>query len=268
MTLTLSDGPLAAHGPVTVNYEINGPKHRLLFSAFPRRVRALLGGETILNTTSGMLLHESQILPRLYFPLSDLRSEFLEPSDHSTHCPFKGDASYRSIRIGDHFAENALWLYEEPVEESSWLRGYGSLYWEKMDTWLDEDEEVFGHLRDPYHRVDVRGSSRHVKVLAGDEVVAETNTAKLLSETGVPNRWYIPPEDVRSEPLAPSETTTHCAYKGQASYHSLRVGETEIPDAAWFYLEPFENALKAKGHLCFLGDGITTEVDGEALPTE
>ena len=265
MTLTLSDGPLAAHGPEAVNYEIDGPKHRLLFSVFPRRVRALLGGETVLDTTAGMLLHESQILPRLYFPLSDLRSDLLEPSDHSTHCPFKGDASYRSIRVGDQFAENALWLYEQPIDEASWLDGYGSLYWEKMDSWFDEDEEVFVHVRDPYHRVDVRESSRHVRVLAGDEVVAETSRPKLLSETGVPNRWYIPREDVRTEILTSSETTTHCPYKGQASYYSLSAGRTEVEDAAWYYPEPLENALKARDHLCFMGDAITTEVDGSRL---
>jgi uncharacterized protein (DUF427 family) len=96
----------------------------------------------------------------------------------------------------------------------------------KMDHWYEEDEEVFVHPRDPYHRVDFLGSSRHVKVSVNGEVVAETERPKLLFETGLPTRYYIPPEDVREEALVPSDKQTRCPYKGIASYYSVEAGRS------------------------------------------
>lgn len=265
MTLTMSHGPLSGSPPPSVNYRIEGPAHRLLLDAFPRRVRATLGGETVLDTQRGQLLHETGILPQLYVPAGDVRQDLLEPTDHHTHCPFKGDASYWSVRAGDRVAEDAAWGYPEPLEPAAWLRGQVAFYWDAMDAWIDEDDPVEGHLRDPYHRVDVRDTARHVRVLAGDEVLADTTRAKLLSETGLANRYYIPREDVRDDVLAPSDTTTVCPYKGTASYWSARVDGRELADAAWAYPEPLEDALHARDHLCFSHDGIAIEVDGERV---
>jgi uncharacterized protein (DUF427 family) len=264
MTLTLSSGPLAAKPPGMTNYRIDGPKHRLLFEPFPRRVRAVFAGEVVLDTRRGMLLHESAHLAQLYVPEGDVRAELLEPTDHTTHCPFKGDASYWSVRVGDRVAENAVWGYPTPLEEADWLKGYQAFYAKRMDAWFDEDEEVLG-LRDPYHRVDVRASSRHVRVAVAGEVVAESSRPLVLSETGLPNRYYLPPEDVRRDVLQPSATHTVCPYKGVASYHTVQVGGTRLTDAAWFYPEPLGDVVKARGHLCFAGEGVQLEVDGERV---
>ena len=155
MTLTLANGPLS-RGPQPTNYSINGPENLLLFESFPRRVRALFAEQTVLDTRAGKLLHETGYRPQLYIPRADVRDELLVASDHATHCPFKGDASYWSVRVGERWAENAVWSYQEPVETASWLRDYVALYWDKMDAWLDEDERVEGRLPDPYHRIDVR----------------------------------------------------------------------------------------------------------------
>ena len=186
MSLTFPGGPLAAGSgaPGDVNYAIDGPMHRLLMHPFPRRVRATLGGETVLDTTRGVLLHESNILPRFYLPLADVQGELLERTDHSTHCPFKGDASYWTVRAGDRVAENAVWTYEAPIDTARWLQGLVSVYHEAMDAWFDEDEELPGHLRDPYHRVDARRSSRVVEVRAGDTVVARSERPVVVGETG------------------------------------------------------------------------------------
>ena len=267
MSLTLSHGPLSARSPEAVNYRIDGPAHRLLFDEFPRRVRAVLGGETVADTVRGKLLHETGLLPVLYFPEEDLRSDLLEPSDHSTHCPFKGDASYRSIRVGDRVARDAVWSYPQPRGAAEWLRGYAAIYWHVMDAWFDEDEQVEGHLRDPYHRVDVRDSGRHVRVLAGSEVIAETSRPKLLSETGLPNRFYVPPEDVRLDLLRPSETRTVCPYKGRASYWSLHLDDEPLEDVAWSYERPLENAAKVPGLLSFSHAGLSVVVDGRPVPS-
>lgn len=263
MSLTFAGAPLASRPPEDVNYRIEGPKHLLYFHEFPRRVRAVFGGAVVADTVRGRLLHESNLLPVLYFPREDVESAYLEPSEHATHCPFKGDAAYWSLRVGERVAENAAWAYPQPHEGAAWLDGYVAFYWPSLDRWLDEDEEVEGHLRDPYHRVDVRETSRPVRVLVDGEVVAETARAMLLSETGLPNRFYIPPEDVRRELLEPSDTRTVCPYKGRASYWSLRLDGRSVEDAAWSYPEPLENAVKAGGHLCFDPRKVRVELDGQ-----
>lgn len=140
-----------------------------------------------------------------------------------------------------------------------------AIEWDAMEAWYDEDERVEGHLRDPYHRVDVCESTRHVRILAVGELVAETERPKLLFETGPPNRFYIPPEDVRRELLEPSDSRSVCPYKGTASYWSLRVDGALHEDAAWSYEDPLEDASKAPKHICFSHDDLQIEVDGERV---
>ncbi|TDE26683.1 DUF427 domain-containing protein [Actinomadura sp. 6K520] len=255
MSLTMRPGPLAGSPGDEVNFSIEGPQHQLFMHDFPRRVRARFGGETVLDTERGRLLHETGLLPVLYVPEEDVRTDLLEKTGHSTHCPFKGDAAYWTVRAGDRASENAVWAYPEPKPEAAWLRGLMAFYWRRMDAWYDEDEEVRGHLRDPFHRVDARDSSRHVRVLLDGEVVAETERPKVLSETGLPNRFYIPASDVRTDLLAKSAKRTVCPYKGEATYWSLDGAE----DAAWSYEEPLENAFKVVGHLCFDHEALTIE---------
>src|SRR3954454_16553825 len=203
MSLTMASGPLSVR-PAQSNYTMDSPKHRLFFEPHPRRIRAVLAGRTILDTVRGHLLQESNLLPVLYVPIDDLDASLLEPTDHHTHCPFKGDASYWSLRVGARVAENAVWYYPEPLEAAGWLRGHAALYWDRVDAWYEEDDEVRGHLRDPYPRVDARPASRRVQVVAGEEVLAESDRPVLLFETGLPTRAYVPRDDVRAE-LVPSD---------------------------------------------------------------
>ena len=259
MSLTLGTGPLGGH-PGSFNFSLDeAPKHRLLFEDYPRRMRALLDGHALLDSVRPKLLFETGILPVLYVPIEDLTEEYLEGSDHTTHCPFKGDARYWSLRVGDRVVENAVWYYPEPLGTAAWLRGHASLYAQAADLWLQEDEPVKGHLRDPYHRVDVLESSRRVKIRAGGVAIAESDRPKLLFETGIGPRVYLLRADVLPGILEPSEKTTRCPYKGEASYWNLRVGDRLLEDVAWSYETPLPEALKAAGHLSFDGDAI--EVD-------
>ena len=260
MSLTFGSGPLVAKDFPPTNYEIEGPKHRILWGEFPRRLRAEFGGETVLDTTAARLLHESQMLPALYVPEADVQMELLEPTDTTTHCPFKGDASYWSIRVGDGVVQDAVWGYPAPNQEAAWLDGHLAFYWDKLDAWYDEDEQVHGHLRDPFHRVDVRRSSRVAFVDARGERVAESSRAMILSETGLPNRVYFPREDVAASVLSPTETSTHCPYKGEASYWSLKVGGETIEDAGFSYEMPFDDATRIAGHVCFLHEDVETSL--------
>ena len=248
MSLTLGIGPLSRRPAAgQLNGTIEGPAHLLWLHEVPKRVRAVVAGETVVDTVDGRLLHETRLLPTYYLPRADVRWDLLEPTDLSTHCPFKGDARYWSIRVGDRVAENAVWGYDEPLPGAPDLAPYVAFYWDRVDHWYEEDEEVFAHARDPFHRVDIRRSDTLVRVVAGDEVLAESARPQALFETGLPVRWYLPADDVRLDRLTASTTLARCPYKGQARYWSLDGAD----DVAWWYPDPLLDARPVAGMLCF-----------------
>ena len=263
MALTILGGPLSRSLPDTRNFTITGPAHSLLLEPFGRRVRAEVDGVVVLDTVRGALLHETGILPQLYAPEEDFRTDLLSPTGTSTHCPFKGDASYRTLTVGDRTVVDAVWSYPEPTADASWLRGLAALPFSAADRWLDEDEVVTGHLTDPYHRVDLRPTSRRVTVTAADgTVVAEAGGPDgvpgtvLLAETGFPNRFYLPPGAVRV-PLERTGSTSVCPYKGDATWYSVRVGDTVLADAAWSYEAPRDESRAVAGLVCLAHDDLT-----------
>jgi uncharacterized protein (DUF427 family) len=257
MSLTFGTGPFAGDPAGTFNFDLSAaPKHRIFFHDYPGRLRALVGDRVVLDTVRGKLLHETGLLPVPYAPLDDFDAELLERTGHTTHCPFKGDASYWTVRAGDTLVENAVWAYEEPLAESSWLQGYGALYWSKASAWFVEEERVFAHLRDPFHRVDVHESSRPVTVSVDGQVVARSERPKLLFETGLAARVYIPPSDVVPGVLGESDKRTVCPYKGHARYLSA----AGVEDAAWTYDAPLPDAIKVQEHVCFDDERVTVEL--------
>ncbi len=263
MSLTLGPGrPLSSGGPAHSNFRVEGPPHRLFLDPFPRRIRAYLAGELVLDSQRAMLLHESNLMVVLYVPREDVVAT-LAPSDHTSHCPFKGDASYWSVEAGGRTVEDAVWGYEDPLPEAAWLQGYVAFYWDRMDAWFDEDEETRGHPRDPYARLDLRRSSRHVQVRVAGEVVAESHRPLVLSEGHLPNRYYLPRADVPAALLEVSPTHTYCPYKGESSY----VHVAGVRDGAWFYADPEPEVARLRDHLAFHGEGIEVLVDGEPVET-
>ena len=116
--------------------------HRLTWEPEARRVRVEFNGETVVDTERAHVLREGKLPPVYYVPLEDVRSELLEKTDHSTTCPFKGDASYWSIVAGDKRAENALWAYEAPIENAPFLKGYGAFYVDRVDEFVVDGEPV------------------------------------------------------------------------------------------------------------------------------
>jgi uncharacterized protein (DUF427 family) len=263
MSLTVGSGPFGQRPAGVFNLELPGPRGLIYFEDSPRRIRARLAGETVVDSRRAKLLHEHGHLPVYYFPVGEVRADLLEPTGHATHCPFKGDASYWSVRVGDRVAENAVWGYLDPIDGAPWLAGYRAFYWDRMDEWLEEDEPAIVHARDPYHRIDVLDTSRHVRVSLEGQLLAETRRARVLFETGLPPRWYFPPEDVRRELLSDSDSTSGCAYKGFASYWSAHAGETLEDDLVWTYLEPRREAERVRGYLAFFNERVDLEVDGE-----
>jgi uncharacterized protein (DUF427 family) len=263
MSLTVGTGPFGQTPAGAFNFELPRREGIIYFEDSPRRIRGVFAGETIIDSRRASLLHEQNHLPVYYFPREEVRTDLLQPSEHTSHCPFKGDASYWSIQVGDRVSENAAWAYPDPIADAPPLAGYLAFYWHKLDEWFEEDEPAIVHARDPYHRVDVLDTSRHVKVLVEGEVVAETRRARVIFETGLPPRWYFPPEDVRADVLEPSDKQTGCAYKGFASYHSVGVNGELEEDLVWTYPEPRPEAERIAGYLAFFNERVDIEVDGE-----
>jgi uncharacterized protein (DUF427 family) len=263
MALTVGTGPFGQRPAGGFNFEVPRSQGVIYFEDSPRRIRARLGGETIVDSRHAKLLHEQNHLPVYYFPIEDVRMDLLEPTSHTTRCPFKGDASYWSVQAGGRVAENAAWGYPEPIDDAPPLAGYIAFYWNKMDEWLEEDEPAIVHARDPYHRVDVLDTSRHVRVSVNGEVVADTTRAKVIFETGLPPRWYIPREDVNADMLVDSDTRTGCAYKGFASYKSVNAGGATEEDLVWVYEDPLREAAPIRGYLAFFNERADIEIDGE-----
>jgi uncharacterized protein (DUF427 family) len=240
------------------NGAVDAPRHLLYFEPVHKRIRVEFGGETIADTTGARLLYETGHLPLYYVPESDVRTDLLTPTDRTSHCPVKGDAAYWTISAGGRTAENAVWGYPDPI--APWLKGYVAFYWDAVDAWYEEDEQIFGHPHDPYHRIDILKSSRRVKVSRDGQVLAESSRPVILFETGLPVRYYLPREDVRLDALTPSETTSYCAYKGEATYWSVD-GE----DIAWTYRQPLREAEPVRDLVCFWNERTDIELDGEPV---
>jgi uncharacterized protein (DUF427 family) len=242
------------------------PDHPVWTEPYPRRVRAFLEGVAVADSDRALLLLEARHLPVYYFPAEDVRTDLLEPTAKSTHCPHKGEASYWSVTVGDRVARSAVWSYQDPLPGRADIKGRMAFYWRRMDAWFEEDDEVFAHPRDPYHRVDVLSSSRHVRVAAAGETVAETRRPKLLFETGLPTRYYIPKADVRLDLLVPTDSETQCPYKGKARYWSAGTGDEVEKDIAWSYPFPIPECPKIENLVAFYNERADIWVDGELQP--
>ena len=239
----------------------------------PKWIRGVLNGVVVADSKRVLILWEKGHTPAYYFPEEDVRMDLMRATDHTTHCPRKGDASYYTMSAGDKTVENGVWYYPVPhasdpdLHDSPDLRGYVSFYWNKMDAWFEEEEEVFVHARDPYKRVDVIRSTRHVQIVIGGVTVADSHSPVLLFETGMRTRYYLPELDVRPDLLQPSDKVTRCPYKGESHYYSVAVDGKVAEDVAWYYRYPTHEAGQIANHIAFYTERVdATYVDGEELP--
>ncbi|HTI34524.1 MAG TPA: DUF427 domain-containing protein [Miltoncostaea sp.] len=226
-----------------------------------KRIRALLGGRVVVDTVRPLLVWEVPYYPAYYLPLTDLRAELVPADDAApVHSPSRGDGRRFSVMAGDVVAHGAaLRFAQSPFAE---LRDAVRLDWDAMDAWFEEDEEVFTHPRDPYTRVDILPSSRHVRVEVGGVTVAESSSPRLLFETGLPPRHYLPKPHVRMDLLTHTVLETHCPYKGRAEYWSVRAGGVLEGDVAWSYPAPLPESQKIAGLVCFYDERVDIHVDG------
>lgn len=249
----------------------------LRFDPSPMRVRARVGGAPAVDTVSAMLVWEPRrLVPAYAVPLDDLAGDVrpVEPQptepDPSAWPPMLGPDSFAPHfspgRVADLLAgavvrEEAVFLPDDPD-----LAGYAVLRFDAFDSWTVEEQELVGHPRDPFKRIDVWASDRTVEVSLDGRLLASTSAPLMLVETHLPVRWYIPPRDVRMELLVPSDQRSTCAYKGHASYLSLADGSEAGRDIGWRYQHPLDDALRVRHHVCFWSERTDLVVDGTRLP--
>ena len=226
----------------------------------PRRVRAYFHGELVADSERVLLVYESRRPPAYWFPLADVRTELLTRKDVGDE-PDAEIVRWR-IKVKDREVDNAARGYSHPTGDKAALADHVTFSWSAMDSWFEEDQEVFVHPRDPYTRVDVVESSRHVRVEIDGQVVAETRRPRLLYETGLPTRYYIPKQDVRMDLLEATTSSSRCPYKGVASYWSVRLGEKSYKDIVWSYPAPIPECPKIENLLSFYNEKVELYVDG------
>jgi uncharacterized protein (DUF427 family) len=261
---------VAVEGPVLEN-KLLGPAPKVIavrIESIAKRVRAFVGGVAIADSGRVTMMFETARLCVYYFPVEDVRTDLLVATSKVVRSPAKGDATYYSIAVDGRTVENAAWRYIHPPAGCPEIANLIAFHWKLMDAWFEEDEEVFVHARDPYHRIDVLDSSREVRVVVGGQSIAVTRRARFLFETGLPVRYYIPKEDVRTDFLQPSQTKTACAYKGPTSrYWQATTADGTIYDIAWCYEAPAQEVARIAGMVAFFNERVdATYVDGTEMP--
>ncbi|HZQ57380.1 MAG TPA: DUF427 domain-containing protein [Acidimicrobiales bacterium] len=221
----------------------------------PKRVRAYIAGELVADTINALYVWEGPAYPAYYIPAEDVRAT-LVPTGATEHWPSRGDAEVLDVKTSRGVVGGAARRYPSPRVEA--LAGHVRFEWEAMDEWLEEDEPVYVHPRDPYTRVDILDSSRHVEVRVDGETVADSHRPKLLFETRLPTRYYLPMADARLDLMTPTTTVTRCPYKGTATYWSLG----QHADLAWCYRSPLPESHKIAGLVAFYNERVDLIVDG------
>jgi uncharacterized protein (DUF427 family) len=239
---------------------MNDARGRVRVEPGAKRVRAYLAGRLVADTLHPVLVWEIPYYPAYYVPLADVRAE-LVATGKTEHSPSRGEAEIYDVRVDGATAEAAARRYPDSPLEA--LRGLIRFDWQAMDEWLEEDEPVYTHPRDPYTRVDILASSRRVRVEVDGVTVAESDRPHILFETGLPPRYYLPLSDVRTEMLRPSDTQTHCPYKGTAAYWTLDTGRGVHEDIVWIYRTPLPESQKIAGLACFYNEKVDIYLDGQ-----
>ncbi|MFD3519878.1 DUF427 domain-containing protein [Streptomyces sp. NPDC058653] len=258
MGLSWQQGPLA---PGTVGqFLIPDPLPERILYAEPlrRRMRAKLGDTWVMDSENAVLLHEPGRYPVAYFPPDDIAADVLERTGHTTQHRDLGPTSWFTVQAGPESRQRAAWQHTDLPGHAKILDGHVAFAWRAMDGYYEEDERIVGHAADAYHRIDIRGTSRHLVVRDGERVVAESRSPLVLYESGFAPRWYVPRADVDESALTPAEGQTFCPYKGMASYYDIGGARR----AAWSYEDAWDGVRRISGMVSFEPDEIRVDLDG------
>jgi uncharacterized protein (DUF427 family) len=257
MGLSWQQGPLGRNP--NGQFLVPAMPERLLYAEpLRRRMRAELGGVTVVESDDAVLLFEPGRYPVAYFPIADFAEGALKPSDRRSTHPDLGETAWFDVAGG---TRRGAWQHVALPDHAKLLDGKIALAWRAMDAFYEEDERILGHAADPYHRIDIRRTSRHLVVRAGDHVIAETRNPLVLYESGFAARWYVPRADVVGDALNAVDFQTFCPYKGIASYYDI----DGLTRAAWSYRAPLDDMAAIGDLVSFEPDRVEVTLDGERL---
>jgi uncharacterized protein (DUF427 family) len=225
-----------------------------------KRVRTFVDGELVADSRRMLLVWEGPHFPVYYFPAADVQAT-LKPTGTSEHSPSRGTGELFDVVTKRRTVPGAAKRYaDSPIEE---LRDAVRLDWKSMDEWMEEDEPVYTHARDPYARIDILASTRHVRVEVDGVTLADSHSPRILFETGLPPRYYLPLTDIRLDLMRPTDLVTHCPYKGAATYLTVEVDGHTYENYVWMYRAPLPESQKVAGLACFYNEKVDMYVDGE-----
>src|SRR4051812_36510495 len=264
MALGWQQGPLATRSVGRFLVPDPLPERLLFAEPLRRRMRVRFGGQWVVESEDVVLLHEPDRYPVAFFPLLHVSVGVLVPETRTTRHRELGPAAWFGVRVGNRHGERAAWRYTDLPSYASMLRERVAFAWRSMEAVYEEDERIVGHAADPYHRNDIRQTSRHLVVRDGNRVIAETRRPLGLYESGFAPRWYVPREDIDLSALTPVEGETFCPYKGLAGYFDIGAGKR----AAWSYPEAWPEVERVSGFVSFEPDVVDVTLDGRKLALE
>ena len=265
MGLSWQQGPLStgANGHFLVPEPL--PKRLLYVERLRRRMRVRFGGRWVAESERVLLLFEPGRYPVAYFPEADVAAGVLERTEHTTQHADLGPTSWYIVHAGEqHVAARGAWQHTGLPAYASELRGHVAFAWRAMDGFYEEDERILGHAADPYHRIDIRQSSRNLVVRHDGRVIADTRRALVLYESGFAPRWYVPRADIDETALTPVKLQTFCPYKGLCSYYSIG----DARQAAWCYPDAYAQVGRISNFVSFEPDIVSVYLDGTQLHLE
>ncbi len=217
MSLSTGRGPLS--GRPAGRFTAPIPEQVAYIEPFRRRVRATKDGHTVVDSDRVLLVHRPGRPPFYAFPTDDVQGLETQP---------------------------------EPGAP-----GFVTVEWDVVDAWFEEGEQVHGHARNPYHRVDCLRSERWLRVDVGGVTLVDATETLAVFETALDPRLYVDPRLVRTDVLERSDTETYCPYKGTATYWSARTGDQLVADVAWSYEDPLPESLPLGHFLSFDAARVT-----------
>ena len=241
---------------------MSGSKPRVRVELNPKWIRGTYNGHVIVDSRDSRFVWEIPYYPAWYFPLDSINGE-LVANGGTLRSPSRGEGTRYDLLVDGVTIPDAAWRHlDSPVEE---LRDLVRIEWGALNSWFEEDVEVFVHPRSLEVRVDALASSRHVRVLVDGEVVADSTRSTVLYETGRPARYYLPKSDVRMDLLIATDSSSACPYKGWAEYWSVFTGGSTHEDLAWGYRTPLPESAAIAGLVCFYNEKVDIEIDGVAI---
>src|SRR6201994_1212843 len=264
MGLSWQQGPLATRAVGHFLVEQPLPERMLFAEPLRRRMRVRFGGSWIADSEDVVLLHEPGRYPVAYFPLAAVADGALEPAGHTTRHADLGATAWFTVQAGEHSKPRAAGQPTELPDPPRELKGRVAFAWRAMEAFYEEDERIVGHAADPYHRVDIRQSSRNLVVRYGERIIADTKRPLVLYESGFAPRWYVPRADIDESALTPVKLQTFCPYKGLCSYYAI--GDARL--AAWSYPVAYPDVGRISNLVSFEPDLVSVHLDGTQLHLE